>query len=115
MARTQMPDAIQRREVLEQKLDPAKALKYAEAYLEHDRVIEALAFLEKAEARDRLEAIRDEAIAAGDVFLLRESALRLGEEPDADAWRRLADAAAAAGKESYAVEARRQLSAREAR
>ena len=114
MARTQLPDSIQRREILEQKLDPAKALKYAEAYLAQDRTVEALAFLAKADARDRLAAIREEAIASGDVFLLRETSLHLGEEADADAWRRLADAAAAAGKESYAVEARRQLTALEA-
>ena len=36
------------------------------------------------------------------------------EEPEAETWRVLADAAAAAGKDAYAQEARRQLAAREA-
>ncbi len=114
MARMRMPDAIQRREILEQKLDPAKASTYAETYLEQDRVFEALAFLDKAGELDRVRTIRDEAIRAGDVFLLREAAARCGEEPEADTWRALAEAAAAAGKDAYAQEARRQLAAREA-
>ncbi len=114
MARTRIPDAIQRRDLIEQKLDPARARKVADAYLEQDRVLEALPFLERAEARDELAAIRDAAVSSGDVFLLRETALRLGEEPDADTWRRLAEVAAAAGKASYAAEAQRQLAAREA-
>ena len=114
MARARIPDAVRRRELIEQEIDPARSLKLAEAYLEEDRVFEALAFLEKAGEQDRLRAIRDEAIRAGDVFLLREAAARCGEEPDADTWRALAEAAAAAGKESYAQEARRQLAAREA-
>ena len=113
MARKAIPDAIQRRDQLEQKLDPAKALRVAEAYLEAGRAFEALAYLERAEARERIEAVRDEAIEGGDVFLLREAAARLGEAPDVRAWERLAEAAAAAGKQSYAAEARRQMAAGE--
>ena len=72
-----------------------------------------MAMLERAEARERIEAVRDEAIEGGDVFLLREAAARLGEAPDVRAWERLAEAAAAAGKQSYAAEARRQMAAGE--
>ncbi len=114
MAKTRIPNALQRRELIEHELDAGRARKLAEAYLEQDRVLEALAFLEKAGDQDRLRAIRDEAIRAGDVFLFREAAARCGEEPDADSWRALAEAASAAGKESYAQEATRQLAAREA-
>jgi hypothetical protein len=114
MARARIPDAIQRRELLEQELDAGRALKVAEAYLEEGRFFDALAFLDKAGDLDRLRAIRDEAIRAGDVFLLREAAARCGEEPDADTWRALAEAAASFGKDGYAQEARRQLAAREA-
>ena len=108
-----IPDAIKRRELVEQKLDAGRALKLAEAYLAKDRVFEALAFLAKANARERLAEVRDEAVRNGDVFLLREASVHLGEEPDAETWRALAAAAAAAGKESYAQEAQRQLAARE--
>ena len=113
MARSPIPDAIQRRDQLEQKLDPAKALRVGEAYLEQGRDFEALAFLARAGAREPLEAVRDRAIESGDAFLLREAAAQLGEMPDSAAWQRLADAAGAAGKQAYAVEARRQVAAGE--
>ncbi len=113
MARNSIPDALQRRDLIEQELDPARALKLAEAYLAADRVFESLAFLAKAGADEKLREIRDEALRAGDVFLAREAGLRCGEEPDTDAWRALAEAARAAGKQSYADEAQRQLAARE--
>lgn len=113
MARTRIPDAIERRELIEQELDAGRARKLAETYLEQERVFEALAFLEKAGDAERLRAIRDEAVRAGDVFLFREAAARCGEEPEAADWRALAEAAGSAGKESYAQEAMRQLAARE--
>lgn len=108
MARGSIPDPLKRRHELERQLDPARALRTAEAYLEAGRLQEAVAFLRKAEARERLEALRGEAVAAGDVFLLREVSAALGESPDAALWRAVAEAAAAAGKERYAEEASRQ-------
>ena len=108
MARSELPDALARREWMEQPLDPARALRVAEAYLADERAAEAVAFLAKAGATERLAALRDEAIRTGDAFLLKEVCRALGEEPLADHWRRLRDAAAAAGKASYAAEAQRQ-------
>jgi len=106
------PDPLKRRHLIEADLAPAEAAAIAEDYLADERVVDALPFLEKAGDRDRLAALCDEAIAAGDVFLMRELERALGEAPDADAWNRLADAAEAAGKERYATEARRQAAAR---
>ncbi len=91
-------------------MEASRALGVAEAYLAEGRVIESVAFLEKAGAGEKLREIREQAVQAGDVFLLRELSLRLAEEPDASTWRVLAEAAEAQGKVSYAVEARRQLS-----
>jgi hypothetical protein len=113
MARKSLPDALERRHWLVREMEPAEALRVADAYLAEDRQIESLAFLAKAGARERLEEIAREALAAGDVFLMREVSACLGREPDAATWLALAEAAEAAGRERYALEARR-LATREA-
>jgi hypothetical protein len=107
-----IPDPLKRRHLVEQKLDPKQALTLAEAYLEEGRIPEALEFLSKAEAMDRLRELRAGAIESGDVFVMRDVSRRLGEEPAAADWRALAEAASAAGKEAYALEARRMAEAR---
>lgn len=107
MARSPIPDPLRRRHLLEEALDPARALAIAEAYLAEGRGAEAVAFLARAESRERLATLRDQALASGDLFLLRSASTALGEEPSLEQWSRLADAAEAAGKERYAHEARR--------
>lgn len=109
MARSAIPDPLERRHLIERPLDPNRALAIAEAYLKEGRTIEAVAFLRKANAQDRLAALWQEAVRDGDPFLLREIAQALGREPDVSAWRQLEGAAAAAGKDRYAAEARRQV------
>jgi hypothetical protein len=108
MAKKKLPDPLRRRHLVEQELDPARALQIAEAYLEAGQALDAVAFLAKAEAGERLAALREQAVSDGDPFLLREIATALGEELDAATWRRAADAARAAGKDRYAAEAGRQ-------
>jgi hypothetical protein len=70
--------------------------------------MEAVAFMMKAEARERLASLREQAVRDGDAFLFREVSAALGEEGDAGTWRALAEAARAAGKDRYAAEASRQ-------
>jgi hypothetical protein len=108
VAKSAIPDPLERRHLVERQLDPARALKIAEAYLAEERAQEAVAFLARAGAVDRLEALFRLAVDEGDPFLLREVAAALGREPDGASWRALAEAAAAAGKDRYAAEARRQ-------
>jgi hypothetical protein len=103
-----IPDPLMRRHLIEREQPPAQALRLAEAYLEQDRALEAIEFLHKAGAEDRLVEIRRGAVESGDVFLLRELARLTGAEPERGEWRELAEAAGAAGKERYAAEARRQ-------
>ena len=107
MAKTKLPDPLGRRHLIERKIAPAQALKYAEAYLEEGRAVEAVDFFAKADAGEPLEALRREAIGSGDVFLLRLVASAIGVFPDRNDWQEVACAAEAAGKELYAVEARR--------
>jgi len=106
--RNAIPDPLKRRHLVEDELGPAWALALAEAYLAEGRTTESVAFLEKAEARERMAGLRDRAVEAGDLFLLRALAAALGEDVPAETWVRLAEAAEAAGKTLYAQEARRQ-------
>ncbi len=106
MAKTKLPDPLMRRHLIERELAPAQAIKYAEAYLEEGRGIEAVDFFAKAEAVEPLEELRREAVRSGDVFLLRAIAAAIGVFPDRDEWHEVARGADAAGKERYATEAR---------
>ena len=112
MAKSKAPDPLKRRHLLEESLAPARAVAIAESYLAEGRAFDALAFLRKADAVDRLRALQAEGVTTGDLFLVREIASLLGEAPDARTWNALADAAEAAGRERCAAEARRLAAAR---
>jgi hypothetical protein len=109
LAKHAIPDPLERRHLIERPLEPARATAIAEAYVKEERAVEAVAFLRKANATERLEQLWQQALREGDSFLLRECAQALGREPDADAWRTLESAAVGAGKDRYAAEARRQV------
>jgi len=104
---TAIPDPLERRHLIERALAPEQALRIADAYLALDRTWEAIAFLGKAGAHDRIAALRETAVGAGDAFLVRELTRALRDELPAARWRAVADAAEAAGKERYAAQARR--------
>jgi hypothetical protein len=108
VSRSKIPGPLERRHLIEREIAPAQALKTAEAYLAEGRALEAVEFLAKADDHERLEALRREAIEAGDVFLMRAVASAMGKPPERDEWLALAEAAEAAGKQRYAVDARRQ-------
>ena len=108
MAKSRLPNALDRRHVVERELAPAQALVFAEAYLEEGRTLEALDFLRKAGASERLAELRREAIATGDAFLFRSVAASSGQAPTREEWSALADAAAASGRRFYTEQARRQ-------
>lgn len=108
MARGRIPNPLERRHLLARELTPSAARAIADAYLAGDRVPEAVEFLAKADAEAELVSLREQAIAAGDLFLFRHVAQLSGREPEREEWSRLADGAAAAGKLRYEAEARRQ-------
>ena len=108
MARSKLPDPLARRHLVERELPPAQALELAESYLREGRRLEAVDFLRKAGASDRLVAMRTEAIADGDAFLLRHVADAMASAPTREEWQALAESAERAGKDRYAGEARRQ-------
>jgi hypothetical protein len=113
MAKHKLPDALERRHLIEKDLSAAQALKLAEAYLADERVVEALVFLKKAGADDRLRAIAEQAKLDGDVFLMRQVGTWLGQPPSADDWRAAAAVAQERGKLRYAADAERQAGRQE--
>ena len=108
MARSVIPDPLERRHLIERELPPEKSREIAEAYLEAGRRGEAVEFLRKANASDRLATLRSEARSEGDAFLLRQVAQATGRPVTQEEWQTLARAAESHGKERYAAEARRQ-------
>jgi len=107
MAKSAIPDPLERRHLVERDLAPEQALRTAEAYLAEDRVWDAIVFLGKAGANERMAALRDDAVASGDTFLVRELTRVLRDEVPAARWRDVVAAAEAAGKERFAEQARR--------
>jgi hypothetical protein len=108
MAKTKLPDAMERRHLIEKAIPPAQALRLAEAYLAEERVIEALVFLKKAGAEQRLQPIGEQAKLDGDVFLMRQVATWLDSAPSGQEWSAAAAAAQERGKLRYAADAERQ-------
>ncbi len=113
MSRRLLPDPLERRHLLERPLEPARAAAIASAYLDEERVAEAVAFLRCAGDRERLEALRRHAVEQGDLFLLREIAAALEAPPRAEEWAALAESANRLGKERYAAQAARQAERKE--
>jgi hypothetical protein len=108
VARAKLPDPLLRRHLVERELPAQQALEIAEAYLAEGRRVEAVDFLRKAGAGERLAALRADAIGEGDAFLLRRVAEGMAAAPTQEEWQALAQAAERAGKDRYAAEARRQ-------
>lgn len=115
MPKSAIPDPLERRHLVERELAPEQALRIAEAYLAAERTWDAIAFLAKAGATDRLVALREHAIATGDTFLVRELVRALRDDLPAARWRDTAEAAAAAGKERFAAQAQRLAERAESR
>ena len=109
MAKAKIPGPIERRHLVEKTLPPEQARAIADAYLGEDRCLEAIDFLALAGAGDQLAALRQRALADGDAFLLRAVAAAEERTPTRDDWQQVEAAAAASGRDRYAVAARRQL------
>jgi len=104
LANMKLPDPLSRRHLLDGGLESAKALSLAQAYIEDDREVEAIDFLAAAdpnsnsEAREVLHKLQGAALERGDVFLMRMASTALDEEPSAETWHALAEAASRAGR-----------------
>jgi len=113
LAKMKLPDPLSRRHLLDGGVETAKALALAQAYLDVEREVEAIDFLAAAgpdsnsEARELLQQLQAAALERGDVFLMRVASTALDEEPSAETWRALAEAASNAGRPQDAESAER--------
>jgi hypothetical protein len=108
MAKSKLPSALERRHLIERELSAERAIALADAYLEEDRVEEAIVFLGKADAHERLEELLKQAVASGDVFAVQAISRAGGADLSQVQWQEVAANARAAGKEVYAETADRQ-------
>ena len=108
MPKSKIPNALERRHLIERELPPDQALAIAMAYLDEDRRAEAVVFLGKAGADDQLQALADRAVEEGDGFLLGEVSRARRHEPAPEVWARLEESARRLGKLRYAESAGRQ-------
>jgi hypothetical protein len=109
VARERTPDPLNRRHLLERAIDGGQALRIAENYLAEGRRVEAIAFLERAEAHEQLQSLCEAAQTEGDVFLLKAVCRALGRDPERREWESACASAEASGKLRYAELARRQI------
>lgn len=107
MGKSSIPNPMVRRHLIEKDLDEPQCLAIADAYLADGRETEAVVFLVKAGADERLSALADQAVAAGDAFLLKAVADASERDMGAERWLELAAAAEAAGLLRYVTMARR--------
>jgi hypothetical protein len=107
MAKTAIPNPLKRRHLIEQEIDSQQCLAIADAYQADGRHFEALQFLVKAGADDRIAALADEAVGSGDAFLLKQVADAQRSDPGPERWAQLAAVADDCGLERYAEMARR--------
>ncbi len=114
MAKSAIPNALKRRHLMEQQADAHQSVALADAYLAEGRVQEAIFFLAKAEAWDRLQELADQAISEGDAFLLKQIGDLLKQDYETAKWLSLAEAAEEGGKLLYAEVARRHARSSEA-
>ena len=92
------------------KTSHEELIRSGDAYLESDRLNDAVAFYRQAGHLEGLNSIRRRAVEDGDVFLFRE-ALDGMETPEVepDEWRRLARQAESKGRWQDALKAYQQL------
>jgi hypothetical protein len=107
MAKPAVPDPMARRHLIEKEMESSQSLALAETYLADGRASEAVVFLVKAGADDRIGDLMEQAVSEGDAFLLKQIVDASRRECAPERWLALADAAEAVGKQRYAEMARR--------
>ncbi len=100
---------LEKRDILWNDKIPKETLsKHGRKFLEAERYSDALDFFERAMDEDGIRRIKDLAIKEGDAFLLGRIARMKPEWVSDDDWRATEKAAEAAGKPSFAEQARKR-------
>ena len=109
MAGKKLLSCLKKRDLLNSdKLDGSRLAALGEAYLQENRLSDAIDFFAKAEHLEGLNSLKDRCISEGDFFLFNRLIKILGESPASEGWTRLGDSAVAHGKLHFARSAYRQ-------
>lgn len=101
-----LPILEKQKALFERASSPKELSAWGDFYREQGRVYDAIDFYEKASARERVEEIRKEAVASGNLFLFRRTLQVLREEPLPAELQEIATRAEGIGKVAYARMAR---------
>ncbi|MEM4243210.1 MAG: hypothetical protein QXP44_00215 [Candidatus Bathyarchaeia archaeon] len=93
---------------------PAELAAWGRRFLAAGWLYDAIDFFKRANWREGLLQVREQAVREGDVFLVRRLSKALGEETEAATWRRVGEEARRLGKLEFALEAFRLAQDRKA-
>ncbi|HID07793.1 MAG TPA: hypothetical protein EYP10_11680 [Armatimonadetes bacterium] len=106
MGSNRLPDPLQRREILYGKDTPSETLiECGRLYLEEGRWNDAVEFFGRAHYKEGLFELKELALREGDYFLMSQVSEFLGEELEAEEWKRLGQRALERGKFHFAQKA----------
>lgn len=106
MGNKRLPNPLKRREILYGKDTPPETLiEYGRLYLEEGRWNDAVEFFGRAHYKEGLFELKELALREGDYFLMSQVSEFLGEELEAEEWKRLGHRALEAGKFHFAQKA----------
>ncbi|MBW1982600.1 MAG: hypothetical protein JRJ12_15420 [Deltaproteobacteria bacterium] len=103
MARKKLLSCLKKRDLLNSdKADPSQLRAMGEAYLQQDRISDAIDFFEKAHYTEGLSELKQRCIQEGDFFLFKRLSQILSFSPDTQEWEILGDNALKQGKLLFA-------------
>lgn len=103
---TERLSCLKKRDLLHnEQVSTADLLRFAHAFLEDGRPVDALDFFEKAGDREGIHRIRRWSIEQGDPFLLRQTGKLLKEPIPAEEWRQVGQKALEEGRYAQALNA----------
>ncbi len=109
MARKNSMSCLEKRDLLNQSAVSVETLKrWGRSFEESDMIYDAVSFYEKANDRESLSRLREDARGEGNVMLFKRLCQLTGHEPDQKEWMLLAQQAEQMGKHLFAAEAYRR-------
>lgn len=106
MSRNHLPGVLKKRALLnETKAAPAEMTALAESLAAADYLSDAVDFFRKAGHEPGLRSVLERALDEGDSFLVGKIEKALGAPLAQEVWQRVADRAAALGKDGFAAQA----------
>jgi len=109
MAKNHLLECLEKRDLLnEDGASEATLLGWGRRFEEAGLLNDAVEFYDRADSSEDLKRLLESALEEGDLFLYTKLSRILKHDPSRDEWLVLADRAEAAGKFTFAADARRR-------